>query len=199
MSKHVGIESLQIGWNMASLPDIECYKELLNGIGSNCCNLREIELYADSEYKLEVLGILLRKNTILRDIKLNIMDWNGIEDESGNGIGSTDNDLMKMCDKLIKVMIDNQVYLEQQMNGIKKNLCDICRFPNGLCLNMLEYIYPNENYSLNLEVVMNCADDNTPKVITDNFKDKMRKMNDKLDVDFVKRNLKFKISKPWPG
>ena len=198
---HIGIERLELGWNMSAIPDIECYTDLLNGIGNNSANLKRIQVYADSKYKLKTLGVLLKKNIILRDITLNIMDWNGTEDDMGNNTGYTDDDLIIMCDKLIDVMVNNQLYLEQQMNAVKSNLKNTCQFPNGLCLNILQYIYPNEEmdeYCLKVEVVMNCEED-TKNEIINKFEDKIKQMNNKLDTDFVKRNLKFKISKPWPG
>ena len=189
---------------MASIPQMKYYMDLVNGIGHNCANLKSIELYADSQYKLKTLGMILKTNTILREIKLNIIDWNGSEDNMGNDTGSTDKDLMLMCDKVMDVMMDNQMYLERQMKGMIMHLKNICQFPNGLCLNVMDYIYPHTDnmemneYCLMVEVVMNCENE-THDMIHKRFTDKLAILREKIDIDFVKRNLKFKISKPWPG
>ncbi len=108
IKQHIGIESLEIGFNMASMPNIKYYVDLLNGIANNRCNLKKIEIHGDNKYKLKVLEKLLDKNIILENIKLHLIGWN---ENDKNKIEDTHlNDLMQICNKMIPKIYNYSVH-----------------------------------------------------------------------------------------
>eukprot|EP01083_Nonionella_stella_P072116 194229_1 len=198
ISSHVSVEHVEIGWNMASIPDTKYYSDLLNGIASNCYNLKRIEVYADNECTVNVLATILGRNVILQHIKLHMIDWNEIEVD-GVAVNDADNGnkCVNRCSEQIDVMMENQMYLQLQMKAVKEYLTCIAEFPNGLTMNVLDFMYPKK-YSLNVEVVMNFEGE-TYHSIMDIWSHKKAKSKEELDGDLVPRQLKFQITKPWPA
>lgn len=196
IGNHIGIERVKIGWNMASIPQKQYYMDLLRGIGGNRCNLKAVELYADYRGTLNVLGTVLESNTVIENVTLNLMDW------TENGYD--DNVVVALCDKYLNVMERNQQYLRLQIATILDCLKAVCGFPEGLCGDMLRYLFPSaEQYKLCVRVVMNSNDVTNAKILQ-NAEKKLKGNAFLIDsgyafVGLLRRDLEFKVGKSWPG